>query len=187
MNILGLGFDATDIPRVRTFRTLRRSLPAAGVHRRGDCLLYAAPQSGAAPRRPVRRKEAAMKALGTGHSRGVLWRTSRSSASAVRRNCGCTAARCGAPTRCSVRRFARSPSRIPTRWRWRRCSCSATDRATPVDVSPASSPAAARFGSPDRTLTVPRHAVRLRQTTAVSGALLAGIHCCYREPKERNR
>ena len=37
-------------------------------------------------------KEAAMKALGTGHSRGVLWKDIEVVRAAVRRNCGCTAA-----------------------------------------------------------------------------------------------
>jgi len=33
-----------------------------------------------------------MKALGTGHSRGVLWRDCEVFAGAARRNCSCTAA-----------------------------------------------------------------------------------------------
>src|SRR5688572_27568584 len=36
-------------------RTLWRPVPAAGIHRTRDCLLYAPPEPGAAPRRPLRR------------------------------------------------------------------------------------------------------------------------------------
>ena len=55
MNIIGLGFDATDIPRVREVferygdRFLRRVFTDGG-----DCLLYAAARSGPEPGRPVR-------------------------------------------------------------------------------------------------------------------------------------
>jgi holo-[acyl-carrier protein] synthase len=75
MDILGIGFDATDIPRV------------AGVFRRyGDRFLHRVftereiayctrrrdPVPHLAGRFAV--KEATMKALGTGHSRGVAWK-----------------------------------------------------------------------------------------------------------------
>src|SRR5215212_6474965 len=75
MNILGLGFDATDIPRI-----------ASTVERYGDRFLhrvftegeiaYATRRRNPAPHFAGRfaAKEAAMKALGTGHSQGVLWR-----------------------------------------------------------------------------------------------------------------
>src|SRR5215213_8449548 len=75
MNILGLGFDATDIPRI-----------ASTVERYGDRFLhrvftegeiaYCTRRRNPAPHLAGRfaAKEAAMKALGTGHSRGVLWR-----------------------------------------------------------------------------------------------------------------
>ena len=75
MNILGLGFDATDIPRI-----------ASAVERYGDRFLHRVFTEGEIAyctrrRNPVPHlagrfaaKEAAMKALGTGHSRGVLWR-----------------------------------------------------------------------------------------------------------------
>jgi holo-[acyl-carrier protein] synthase len=75
MNILGLGFDATDIPRIRaTFerygdRFLRRIFTDGEVAyctRRRDPVPHLAGRFAA--------KEATMKALGTGHSRGVLWR-----------------------------------------------------------------------------------------------------------------
>jgi len=75
MNILGLGFDATDIPRIAaTFerygeRFLRR------VFTDGE-IAYCTRRRNPAPHLAGRfaAKEAAMKALGTGHSRGVLWR-----------------------------------------------------------------------------------------------------------------
>ncbi len=74
-NIIGLGLDATDIPRI-----------AATIERYGDrflrriftegemayCLRRREPAIHFAGRFAA--KEAAMKALGTGHSRGVLWR-----------------------------------------------------------------------------------------------------------------
>ena len=75
MNILGLGFDATDIPRI-----------AATLERYGDRFLRRVFTDGEIAyctrrRTPVPHlagrfaaKEAAMKALGTGHSRGVLWK-----------------------------------------------------------------------------------------------------------------
>jgi holo-[acyl-carrier protein] synthase len=73
--IIGLGFDATDIPRV-----------AATIDRFGDrflsrvftegerayCLRRRVPAIHFAGRFAA--KEAAMKALGTGHSQNVLWR-----------------------------------------------------------------------------------------------------------------
>jgi holo-[acyl-carrier protein] synthase len=75
MNILGLGFDATDIPRI-----------GAALERYGDRFLRRVFTDGeiaycTGRRNPVPHlagrfaaKEAAMKALGTGHSRGVLWK-----------------------------------------------------------------------------------------------------------------
>jgi holo-[acyl-carrier protein] synthase len=75
MNILGLGFDATDIPRIRaTFerygeRFLSRIFTDGEIAyctRRRDPVPHLAGRFAA--------KEAAMKALGTGHSRGVLWK-----------------------------------------------------------------------------------------------------------------
>jgi len=75
MNILGLGFDATDIPRI-----------GAAFERYGERFLHRVFTDGEIAyctrrRNPVPHlagrfaaKEAAMKALGTGHSRGVLWR-----------------------------------------------------------------------------------------------------------------
>jgi holo-[acyl-carrier protein] synthase len=75
MNILGLGFDATDIPRIGAAfaqygdRFLRRVFTAGEIAyctRRRDPVPHLAGRFAA--------KEAAMKALGTGHSRGVLWK-----------------------------------------------------------------------------------------------------------------
>ena len=74
-NIIGLGFDATDIPRI-----------ADALSRYGDRFMYRVFTDGEVDYCSRRRvpamhfagrfaaKEAAMKALGTGHSHGVLWR-----------------------------------------------------------------------------------------------------------------
>jgi holo-[acyl-carrier protein] synthase len=74
-SIIGLGLDATDIPRI-----------AATIERYGDRFLHRIFTSGEIAYCTRRRdpsihfagrfaaKEAAMKALGTGHSHGVLWR-----------------------------------------------------------------------------------------------------------------
>ncbi|HET7619603.1 MAG TPA: holo-ACP synthase [Vicinamibacterales bacterium] len=73
--IIGLGFDATDIPRVRRVvdeygdRFLQRVFTAgelAYCTRRRDPVPHLAGRFAA--------KEAAMKALGTGHTQGVIWR-----------------------------------------------------------------------------------------------------------------
>jgi holo-[acyl-carrier protein] synthase len=75
MNIIALGIDATDIPRV-----------AAVLERFGDRfthrifteaeIAYCGSKRNPAPHYAARfaAKEAGMKALGTGHSQGVLWR-----------------------------------------------------------------------------------------------------------------
>ena len=75
MAIIGLGFDATDIPRVREVfarygdRFLRRVFTDAEI---AYCTRHRDPVPSLAAR--FASKEAAMKALGTGHSRGVLWK-----------------------------------------------------------------------------------------------------------------
>ena len=75
MNILGLGFDATDIPRIGTTferygdRFLRRVFTDSEI---AYCTRRRNPVPHLAGRFAA--KEAAMKALGTGHSRGVLWK-----------------------------------------------------------------------------------------------------------------
>ena len=75
MNIIGLGIDATDIPRVADVfkrygdRFLRRVFTDGEIAyctRRRDPVPHLAGRFAA--------KEACMKALGTGHSRGVLWK-----------------------------------------------------------------------------------------------------------------
>lgn len=75
MNIIGIGIDATEIDRIQ-----------AAIDRYGDRFLhriftageiaYATRRRNPAPHFAGRfaAKEAAMKALGTGHSKGVLWR-----------------------------------------------------------------------------------------------------------------
>jgi holo-[acyl-carrier protein] synthase len=75
MNILGLGFDATDIPRIAQTldrygkRFLNRIFTDAEI---AYCTRRKNPVPHLAGRFAA--KEAAMKALGTGHSRGVLWK-----------------------------------------------------------------------------------------------------------------
>lgn len=75
MDIIGLGFDATDIPRIADVferygeRFLRRIFTDGEIAyctRRRDPVPHLAGRFAA--------KEACMKALGTGHSRGVLWK-----------------------------------------------------------------------------------------------------------------
>jgi holo-[acyl-carrier protein] synthase len=75
MNILGIGLDATDIPRLADVferygdRFLQRVFTAGEI-------AYCTKRRNPAPHLAGRfaAKEAAMKALGTGHSRGVLWK-----------------------------------------------------------------------------------------------------------------
>jgi holo-[acyl-carrier protein] synthase len=75
MAIIGLGFDATDIPRIREVferygdRFLRRVFTDGEI---AYCMRHRDPVPSLAAR--FASKEAAMKALGTGHSRGVLWK-----------------------------------------------------------------------------------------------------------------
>ena len=75
MDIIGLGFDATDIPRIRqTFerfgeRFLQRVFTEGEI---AYCMRRRDPVPSLAGRFAA--KEACMKALGTGHSRGVLWK-----------------------------------------------------------------------------------------------------------------
>jgi len=75
MAIIGLGFDATDIPRLRDVlqrygdRFLHRIFTDGEI---AYCTHHRDPVPSLAGRFAA--KEAAMKALGTGHSRGVLWK-----------------------------------------------------------------------------------------------------------------
>lgn len=74
-NIIGLGIDATDIPRIvatlerygeRFMNRIFTDGEIAYCRRRREPAIHFAGRFAA--------KEAAMKALGTGHSQGVLWR-----------------------------------------------------------------------------------------------------------------
>jgi holo-[acyl-carrier protein] synthase len=73
--IIGLGLDATDIPRIAATldrygeRFMRRIFTDMEI---AYCVARPAPAIHFAGRFAA--KEAAMKALGTGHSHGVLWR-----------------------------------------------------------------------------------------------------------------
>src|SRR6187401_2115052 len=74
-NIIGLGIDATDIPRIA--ETIER-YGDRFVHRifTENEVAYCRRRRNPAPHfaGSFAAKEAAMKALGTGHSQGVLWR-----------------------------------------------------------------------------------------------------------------
>ena len=96
-NIIGIGMDATEIDRIEATiarygdRFLRR------IFTDGE-IAYATRRRNPAPHFAGRfaAKEAAMKALGTGHSQGVLWRDIEVvRAPEDRRNCGFMAARPG--------------------------------------------------------------------------------------------
>jgi holo-[acyl-carrier protein] synthase len=75
MNVLGIGIDATDIPRVAEMfarygdRFLHRVFTDREI---AYCTRHRNPAPHLAGRFAA--KEAAMKALGTGHACGVLWR-----------------------------------------------------------------------------------------------------------------
>ena len=75
MRIVGIGMDATDIPRIAAAierfgdRFLQRILTD---QERAYCMRRRHPAQHVAGRFAA--KEAGMKAIGTGHSRGVLWR-----------------------------------------------------------------------------------------------------------------
>jgi len=74
MTVLGIGIDATDIPRVSALvakygdRFLRRVFTDGEI---AYCTRHRDPTPHLAGRFAA--KEAAMKALGTGHAEGVLW------------------------------------------------------------------------------------------------------------------
>jgi holo-[acyl-carrier protein] synthase len=75
MSVIGLGFDATDIPRIRETYQRYGDRFLQRVYTAGE-IAYCIRQRDPAPSLAARfaAKEAAMKALGTGHSRGVLWK-----------------------------------------------------------------------------------------------------------------
>jgi holo-[acyl-carrier protein] synthase len=75
MNIIGLGFDATDIPRASDMLKRYGERFLQRVFTEGE-IAYCTRRRDPAPHLAGRfaAKEACMKALGTGHSRGVLWK-----------------------------------------------------------------------------------------------------------------
>jgi holo-[acyl-carrier protein] synthase len=75
MSIIGLGFDATDIPRVRDVFERYGERFLHRVFTDGE-ITYCTRQRDPVPSLAARfaAKEAMMKALGTGHTRGVLWK-----------------------------------------------------------------------------------------------------------------
>ncbi len=75
MQIIGIGLDATEIPRIAETMTRYGDRFLTRIFTEGEIAYCQARRLAAqhfAARFAV--KEAAMKALGTGHSRGVLWR-----------------------------------------------------------------------------------------------------------------
>jgi holo-[acyl-carrier protein] synthase len=75
MNILGIGLDVTELPRVSALLQRYGERFLERVYTDGEiayCTRRRDPVPHLAGRFAV--KEAAMKALGTGHSRGVLWK-----------------------------------------------------------------------------------------------------------------
>ena len=75
MNILGIGLDATDIPRVAELLNRYGDRFLHRVFTPGE-IAYCTKRRNPAPHLAGRFavKEAAMKALGTGQSQGVLWK-----------------------------------------------------------------------------------------------------------------
>ena len=75
MTIIGLGIDATEVPRIADTITTYGERFLHRIFTSGEIAYCQAKRH--APQHYAARfavKEAAMKALGTGHSRGVLWR-----------------------------------------------------------------------------------------------------------------
>jgi holo-[acyl-carrier protein] synthase len=75
VTIIGLGFDATEIPRIASTIGRYGERFTHRIFTEGEieyCMRRRFPEIHFAGR--FASKEAAMKALGTGHSRGVLWR-----------------------------------------------------------------------------------------------------------------
>jgi holo-[acyl-carrier protein] synthase len=75
MEIIGLGLDATDIPRVAEMLKRYGDRFLQRVFTEGE-IAYCTRRHDPAPHFAGRfaAKEACMKALGTGHSQGVLWK-----------------------------------------------------------------------------------------------------------------
>ena len=92
-NIIGLGLDATDIGRIRATIDRYGTRFLTRIFTEGEvayCMRRREPAIHFAGRFAA--KEAAMKALGTGHSQGVLWRDVEVVRRGGPRNCSCTAA-----------------------------------------------------------------------------------------------
>src|SRR5215204_7457971 len=75
MDIIGLGVDLTDIPRIAATYAQYGERFLKRVFTEGE-IVYCMRRRDPVPSLAARfaSKEAAMKALGTGHSRGVLWK-----------------------------------------------------------------------------------------------------------------
>ena len=75
MTIIGLGLDATDIPRIADMLERYGNRFLQRVFTEGE-IAYCTRRRDPSPHLAGRfaAKEACMKALGTGHSRGVLWK-----------------------------------------------------------------------------------------------------------------
>src|ERR1700682_2054419 len=75
MDIIGIGLDATEIDRIQATMTRFGDRFLRRIFTDGE-IGYATRRRHPAPHLAGRfaAKEAAMKALGTGHSRGVLWK-----------------------------------------------------------------------------------------------------------------
>ncbi len=76
MTIVGLGLDATEVPRIADMLAQYGDRFRRRVYTQGEIAYCEARQRGAAASYAARfaAKEAAMKAIGTGHARGVIWR-----------------------------------------------------------------------------------------------------------------
>jgi len=76
MTIVGLGLDATEVPRIAQMLARYGDRFRHRVYTDGEIGYCEARQRGAAASYAARfaAKEAGMKAIGTGHARGVIWR-----------------------------------------------------------------------------------------------------------------
>jgi holo-[acyl-carrier protein] synthase len=76
MRIVGLGLDATEVPRIAQMLARYGDRFRHRVYTEGEIAYCEARQRGAAASYAARfaAKEAGMKAIGTGHARGVIWR-----------------------------------------------------------------------------------------------------------------
>ena len=76
MRIVGLGLDATEVPRIAEMLARYGDRFRHRVYTEGEIAYCEARHRGAAASYAARfaAKEAGMKAIGTGHARGVIWR-----------------------------------------------------------------------------------------------------------------